>query len=647
MVKITKAFVNGFTKDPETVLRSLSLDEVVSLIQEANNAYYNKGKPLFSDHLYDYIKEYIENIDPHHPVLKNIGAVVGKGIKVKLPFFMGSLDKIKSDEKALLNWTKKYTGDYVISDKLDGNSGLLVCSEGNLSLFTRGDGENGQNITHLIPFLKSQLNVNPKIHTNTNFAIRGELIISKQDFKKVADKGANARNMVAGLLNSKVPDLQIANITSFVGYEVLDPNLPPKQQLEYIKNLGIECVFHTQLKLLTNDALSDMLIKRRDTSPYEIDGIVVAHNAVHPRVSGNPEYAFAFKSVLTMENAEVTVTRVEWTMSKDAIYVPVVHFTPVSLDGVVITKAHGFNGKYIKDNSIGPGAVVLIMRSGAVIPYIIKTLIKAENAQFPDAPFVWTPSGVDIKLDISKSSSSNNNELQLRNLIYFFDKVDVKGLSEGIVSKIYNAGFKTVGQIFDMSVDELMKVEGFQQTLATKVFEALKQRKQTLDPILVMDSSNVLGRGIGYKKIKLICDTFPAILKERYIPSVEELVAIKGVEKKTATLFISNLAKVFVFFDDNNLPMSYPSQITTSTASLSKSKVEMLRGKAFVFTGVRDKDLEKLITDYGGTISTSVSSKTSMVIVKSLDFESSKVDKAKQIGVSVMTLDDFRRELEI
>lgn len=650
MVKITKTFVNGFLKDPETVLRSLSLDDVVSLIQEANNAYYNKGKPLFSDQLYDYIKTYIENIDPHHPVLKNIGAVVGKGNKVKLPYFMGSLDKIKSDDKALSNWMKTFGGTYVVSDKLDGNSGLLVYTNGVLNLYTRGDGEYGQDITHLIPFLKNKATLNASVNLKEkgNFAIRGELIMSKTDFKTVASKGANARNMVAGLLNAKVPDLQIASLTAFVGYEVLSPSdLLPKQQLEFIKSTGIDSVYYTQLteKQMKSETLSDILLNRRDASPYEIDGIVITHNNVHPKTSQNPEYAFAFKSVLTMETAEVTVTRVEWNMSKDAIYVPVVHFTPVSLDGVVITKAHGFNGKYIQDNSIGPGAIVLIMRSGAVIPYIIKTIIKADTPQFPNTSFVWTASGVDIKLDTNKSTASNNDELQLRNIIYFFEKINVDGLSEGILSKMYKSGHKTVGGIFNVSKDQLLEIEGFQVKLATKIHEALNERKKKLDPIVVMDASNVLGRGIGYKKIKLICDAFPSILKERYIPSIQELIALKGIEQKTASLFVNNLSKAFVFFDENQLDLTASTKDDTSFMTLSKSKTQGLQNKVFVFTGVRDKVLEKVITDNGGTVGTTISSKTHVVIVKSLEFQSSKVDKAKQLGVNIMLLDDFRKEL--
>jgi NAD-dependent DNA ligase len=608
-----------------------------------------------SDLIFDFIKSYIENINPHHPVLKHIGASIVGSNKVKLPYFMGSLDKIKNDDKALKIWKSKYDGNYVISDKLDGNSGMLVIHNNKISLFTRGDGTYGQDISHLVPFLKSKFDmskINSYIKSKKidKLCLRGELIISKNDWKTVSYKGANARNMVAGLLNSKIPDLQLASITSFVAYEVVHPLMIPIGQMQLIKEINVECVEHSQLntKTLSTETLSDILIKRRGVSPYEIDGIVVAHNQIYERVNENPEYAFAFKSILTMETAEVTVTKVEWNMSKDAIYVPVVHFTPVSLDGVVISKAHGFNGKYIKDNSIGPGAVILIMRSGAVIPYIIQTLVKSEHTQFPEAPFVWSTSGVEIKLDTSQSSIENNDILAFRNLVYFFDKVDVYGLSEGILSKLFKNGFKTVGKILNLDVTDLKGIDGFQDKLANKIVDALKNKKQQLDPILVMDASNVLGRGIGYKKIKVICDAFPRIISDRYIPTVQELITIKSIEEKTASLFVSNLAKVFAFFDKNNIPLKAEVKILkTIESTLSNSMLHILKDKHFVFTGARDKALEDIIIKNGGIIQNSVSTKTTNVIVKSLDFQSSKTIKAKQLGVSILTLDDFKSQLQL
>lgn len=643
MVQFTKAFINNLNKDPDEVLRSLSVNEIVTIIQKANYEYHTKGTPVFSDHIFDLIKEHLEVIAPEHPVLKNIGASTS-GRKVKLPFYMGSLDKIKNDPKALEAYTTEFKGDWLISDKLDGNSGLLCYDGKTFSLYTRGDGTNGQNISHLIPFLANTTTLKG---VEAPFAVRGELIISRKDFAAIADKGANARNTVAGLLNSKVPDLEISERTQFVAYELLEPVMKPDEQLKYIEDkLGLECVYRTILKnnQVTLNTLSDILIKRRTESKYEIDGIVVKHNAVHDKVTGsNPDHAFAFKSVITMEKAEVTVTKVEWNMSKDGIFVPVVCFVPVALNGVMISRSHGFNGKYIRDNCIGPGARIIIMRSGDVIPYIVQVTSPAAVGQMPTAPFIWSASGVDIRLNDEEASSEYTDRLQLKNLQYFFDKLDVRGLSNGIIERLYASDFKTVGSILHMTKEQLQTVEGFKNTLAQKIHDAISQRKVHIDPYTLMDASNTLGRGIGYKKIKQICDAHPMILSHRYIPTQTQLKSIKGIESKTADVFIQNLGGFFRFVDDNQLGDYLVSQEPVSTP-IPRAAV-LVANKNIVFSGVRDKELESFIQDNGGRVSTSVSGKTSLVLVKTLDSLSSKTTKAQELGVPIMLLEDYKREI--
>lgn len=640
MVNITKAFVAKIEKAPLEVLKSLTIEEIVSIIQKANHQYYNTAKPIFTDQIFDLIKAHLEELEPNHPALKFVGSKVKQGVKSVLPYYMGSLDKIKSDEKVFIAWKKRYEGTYVVSDKLDGNSGLLYYQPNKeLKLYTRGNGKEGQDISHILPFLKNSINLDMFQH---DVAIRGELVISKEDFEKMPNRGANARNTVAGLLNAVIPDLAVAKVTSFVAYEVIEPIMIPSAQMKFIHSANIACVYNKPWKYdeLSLENLSLELVQRRKKSPYEIDGIVIVHDDLHPRTTENPEYAFAFKSVLTMDKAEVIVNKIEWNMSKDGVFVPVVHFTPVQLDGVIITKAHGFNAKYIKDNSLGPGAVIVVMRSGAVIPYIVETLVPAPNVDFPDVKYKWTKSMVDIVLE----NQQNNEELKLRNIEYFFEKINVKGLNTGIVKKLFKAGFATVGDILHIKSDDLLKVEGFQNVLASKLHEAIQERKKTLDIHLIMDASNVLGRGFGYKKIKLICTAYPRIIQQQYIPSVQELTALKGVEKGTATQFINNLPAFFKFMKDNKIHIEVNDTHHKSSATTYGS--EYVNGKTFVFSGVRDKELEQFIDDNGGKVVTSVTKNTSMVIVKSVDVQTAKTAKAKTLNIPVMNIDDLRTEIE-
>ena len=151
---MNKKDIELLKKNPQEFLSKLTKQELVNLIQKLNYSYYIDGISLISDDLYDHIKEELRKTDSSNPILKDIG--VSKIYKTKLPYYMGSMDKIKNDEKTLNNWLKKYNGNgYVLSDKLDGISALLVLDNDNISkLYTRGDGETGKDISYLINFIK-------------------------------------------------------------------------------------------------------------------------------------------------------------------------------------------------------------------------------------------------------------------------------------------------------------------------------------------------------------------------------------------------------------------------------------------------------------------------------------------------------------
>jgi len=635
-MKLTQVFIKKLIASPKSVLDTLSEDEVAEIIQKANHSYYHTKKPLFSDNIFDLIKDYLEEKNPNHPILKNVGAVVSDKDKVRLPYFMGSLDKIK-DEKSIQKFVSNYGGPYLVSDKLDGNSGLFVFNEKKAKLYSRGDGTHGQDISHLLPFLKSV----PQI--NKDMAVRGEIIITKKNFEKLTHKKqANARNMVAGLINSKTPDLEIAKHTEFVAYEVIYPVLLPDMQMSFLKENGFNLVAHELYTSINIEGLSKYLVERRNKSPYEIDGIVISDDKIYKRLPENPSHSFAFKSVLTMEEAEVIVNKVEWNVSKDGYMVPVITFNPVQLDGVSISRTHGFNAKFIKDNVIGPGSKIIIIRSGAVIPYCKEVLSPSETGEpdMPDISYEWSSSSVDIVM--SKESQENSEDVVFKNIEYFFNKLDVKGLSTGNLKKIFNAGHKVVKDILDISVDDLKKIDGFKDKMAQKIYDAMQEAKKDISCVLLMDASNTLGRGMGAKKIELVLDAFPKIVSERYVPTVSEMITLKGIEKKTAELFITNLPKYFAFVDKNKLSCYMNKEQSNSELVPDVPFKQNLVGHKIVFTGFRDDALEDLIKKHGGVTSSGVSKTTTIVVCKDVSSDSSKITKGKEVGAKIMSIVDFK-----
>ena len=617
------------SENPLVFLKKQTNEQIAILLRDASSKYY-EGTPVITDDIFDIMKDYLTIQDPSNPVLSEIGAPVGE--KVKLPYWMGSLDKIRDDEKTLDKWKAKHSGTVVVSDKLDGNSALLVFSEKGKKMYSRGDGYEGQDISHLIPLIQgAALPKNTKIK-----AIRGELIISKENWETVKHKGANPRNSVAGVMHSKHPDKELAAAVEFVAYEQLDPRVTISKGLNALKADGFKVVHYEELPVadLTMESLSAILMARRKNSPYEVDGIVVFHDAEHNQVSGkNPSYAFGFKSLLTHEEAEVIVKEVEWTASKDGYLKPLLHFDPVKLAGASIQKATGFNAKYIEQHKIGAGSRIVIIRSGDVIPHVVRILTPSATGKpsFPEADYEWNDTHVDIVL-----KDKEGEGVVTKNMVYFAAIMGMKGVGEGVVERLYKHGVTTIKKLLHVTVAELVAMEGFQKKSAEKLVAEIAAALQRADCLTYMDASNLFGRSIGMKKLKLILSKFPQIYTG-YVPSLDELSMIDGIGIITGKQFLEGLPHFFAFMKDAGIPC----------IAKQEEKDEVAKGKPLdiivVFTGVRDKELEAEIEARGGKVATSVSKKTTVVVAKDPSETSSKIITAKEMGVPVVTLEVFRK----
>jgi len=625
------------SENPIPILETMTTEKIVSLLKDLSYEYY-KGNQILSDDIFDTIKNYLATRDPSNPFLKEVGASV-PGKKVSLPFWMGSLDKIREDERALEKWKINHAGTVTISDKLDGNSALLVYSKKSIKMYSRGDGYEGQDISHLVPLIQGV----PKSVENNDMAIRGELIISKRSWAPLFEKkkGANARNAVAGVMHSKHPDEELAKAVEFVSYELLHPRMPTEESLKVLQSNKFHVV-HSEKKNsseLTMDNLSKILISRREVSPYEVDGIVIFHNANHNQVSGkNPSYAFAFKSILTHEEAEVIVKEVTWNISKDGYLKPLIHFDPVVLAGATIQKATGFNAQYIEENTIGPGSRIIIIRSGDVIPHVVRILSKSASnkASFPDVisiPWKWNDTHVDIVL-VDKSSAK---EVLIKQMEHFASSLGIKGVGKGVVERFYENGVSSIKKLINVNVDNIVKMEGFQKKSAEKIVKEIQETIQKSNCLDFMVASNIFGRSIAEKKLKLVLDKFPTILDAKS-PTEVELSSIDGIGPITAKQFIDGLPLFFEFMKDIGIPCKQNSvkQVVSNKSSLEHLQV--------VFTGIRDKALEEEIEVRGGKVSTSVSKKVTVVVAKDPDEETGKVKTAKILDIPVVSIEKFRKD---
>ena len=628
------AIANDFKKNGISVLEKLNENQLASTLREANKAYYNE-EPFMTDNEYDIVKEFMEKKYPSNQVMNEIGAPIESGSrKVTLPYLMGSMDKIKPDTGVLANWMSKYKGPYVLSCKLDGVSGLYSTEGSAPKLYTRGDGKVGQDISHLIPYLRL-----PK---TKGIVIRGEFIIPKAIFEtKYKTKFANPRNMVAGIVNHKTVNESIKDL-HFVAYEVIKPVKRPSEQMALLSTLDVDVVLWKLETKLTNELLSQTLVDWRKNYVYEIDGVIVTNDAIYERKAGNPDHAFAFKMVLSDQIAEAKVVDVIWTPSKDGYLKPRVQIEPIHLGGVRIEYATGFNGAFINDNKVGVGAIIELIRSGDVIPHIRKVNVPAEQAKMPSVPYKWNDTHIDVLLEDAESDET----VKEKNITGFFRGIGVEGLSSGNVSRIIKAGFDTVPKIIKMTVADLLKVEGFKDKTAAKLYNGIQEKIAGASLVTIMSASNLFGRGFSEKKLEMIMDPdsgYPGVLlsNESDLEKAAKIAQIKGMASKTAEAFVEKIPQFIQFLKEAGLEKKL---ITGVTEKKEYDQSHPLFGKSIVITGFRDDDIQQKLKSVGAKLGSSVSKNTFIVLVKNIEEDTGKAADARKLGIPLMTPEELKNK---
>jgi DNA ligase (NAD+) len=643
-----------FKEKGQQALISFTEKELSDLIHLSNNAYYCNNEPIMTDNEYDILREYtLDNYPENKVALEGHTkcAIKLEKNKVKLPYEMWSMDKIKPTTDALLKWKQIYTGPYIISCKLDGVSALYTTENKEPKLYTRGNGLVGQDISHLIPYLH--------LPRTKNMVIRGEIIIKKMVFvKKYASSFANPRNFVAGVVNQKTTDDSKYQDLSFVAYEVIKPELKPSEQYNLLeKEVALtpgnlfQVVKYIKLEKheLTNEYLSKMLIKWRTEYEYEIDGIICIDNKLYPRTTGNPAYAFAFKMVLSDQIAEAKVVNVIWTPSKDGYLKPRVQIQPISLGGVTIEYATGFNARFIVDNNIGIGALIRLIRSGDVIPHITEVVQPATKPLMPTVPYEWNTTQVDIML----TNKDEDSTVKEKTISGFFANIEVEGLGPGNIKRMIEAGYDSVAKIIALSEADLLKVEGFKEKLALKIHTNIKQQIEKATLPELMHASNLFGRGFGTKKLELILAEYPTILIEKTneTDKIEKISNINGMAKKTAEQFVKEIPDFIAFITNAKLQSKLHLHLEThhkvETKSSLLDKNHQLYGKKWVMTGFRDKELMETLLSFGSEQGSAVNKKTSFVIVKDLEESNVKTADAQKLGIPIMTPDQVRDKFKL
>jgi DNA ligase (NAD+) len=607
------------------------IQDLEQILELASTKYYGDELPVISDDVYDILIEQLEIRDKSNPLLTNIGSntAIPSKDKVMLPYYMGSMNKVKTKD-VLTTWTTKYPIDsqFVISDKLDGISALYVTNDdpNDTKLYTRGNGEQGRNISNIMEYLDL-----PKIKDG-KLVLRGELIISKANFDKHRGTYTSARSMVNGLVALKEGSESI-KLLDFVVFEVISPEISPYDQLVYAEELGFKVpnkklVNYSKLVQWTTNEdnyVLNALNYFRKASHYDIDGIIITHNILYPRIKGNPKNSIAFKS---NNYGKITIVRdVEWGTSKYGILIPRIRFDKVDL-GSIVEYCTGFSGKYIFNNCIGPGTKIRVTLSGDVIPYLTEII----SATYPKMPgkgkgYTWSVNKLHCKL------IEDDSEMAKKKIIHFIKTLKIDYLSIGLISKLYDNGYKTISSILDLTKAQLLEIDGFKETLASKIIDSIQD--VTSKPIylgLLMVASLEFNSGYGLKRIKKILDVYPGLMNNNI--TQEQIVNIDGFQVKTAKQFIDNFKGFRSFMSELNL--EYYVKTLEQIMNVNETKNPKIDGKYFVITGFRDTEIIDYINKNGGTLQNDVNMKTEYLIVKDTSSSSSKVKKAKIMGVDII-----------
>ena len=576
---------------------------------------------------------------------------------------MFSLEKVKSHEE-ILRWIKsidlKSTDELIVTSKYDGISLCVLETVGNA--WTRGDGEFGQNCTeHFEKCINSAIYTQSLDNELPIFSF-GEAIFKTADFLKIKDEAGykSARNAVAGLLNS--PNVsEFVKYVNYVRYGCDNEDWDKKKQLEILNECSCE-QSRVNFSTITVKSLEDEdgfvnlmnSLFEKLTKGYKCDGLVIDVNNAKKRrelgrlANNNPRYAIAYKNPEWSEREETVVKEVRWQISKDGRLAPVVEIEPIELCGATVSKCTAYNARYIVENNIVPGARVVICRSGDVIPKHLKTVSYTNTySKTPTVcpicgkELVWDSNNVDLMC-----TNSQCEGVLLSRCVYFFSILDFKEFREPTIKKIFNAGYKDPTSIIRLDENELKNIEGLGNVAAkvlSKQFEELKKKGTNFAKM--MTAYNFFKGVIAEKTCQKILNglklytyedisSFAKECNENWASEIEGCV--EGVGFNTAYAFVMGIIDWWT---------SWTSDLFTIPITYYGLEEKSFDGQmTIVFTGFRNKDWERKLTEMGHKIGSSVSKKTTCVVVKEKGSNSTKELKAESLGIPIFTATEFKEK---
>ncbi len=662
------------------------IEKLKKEIRHHDYLYYVLAQPEISDTEYDNLMKRLKELEEKNPQFITDDSptqrVSGKAVKdfttVKHSTPMLSLDNTYSSDE-IIEWDKRVKKiianenyEYVIEPKIDGISCTLAYKNGVLVLgATRGDGDNGEDITLNIKTIKSiplKLLPTPYSLLPTLLEIRGEVYINKTDFQKLNEEilkngeqpFANPRNAAAGSLRQKNPQITGERKLKFIvhSYGTIPGTEKFKTHFEFL-NLCEKIGLPTTLKNINVtkkiEEVMELCKKResdRENMPFEIDGLVIKINSLEQQkklgfTMKSPRWAIAYK--FPAKQATTKIKNIIVQVGRTGTLTPVAELEPVECGGVVIARATLHNFDEVERLGVKIGDTVLIERAGEVIPKIIKVIEskrtgKEKKFSIPNKCSVCGQNIVKEKEeDVAWRCINPSCPAHLENGLVHFAKreaMDIEGLGDAaVVQLISKKMVSDFADIYYLKKDDLLKLELFKDKKAQNLLDAIaKSKTRPLSRLLFG-----LGiRNVGEKAAIVLAEKFLA-LDDLIRADIDDLQKIYEVGPVVAEAVV----KFFALTETKKLVEKLKKANVTMKEEI-KTGPKILEGKTFVFTGELKNfsrtDAEAKVREFGGNAASSVSQKTDFVVAG--DNHGSKLNKAKKLGVKTISEDEFLRMIK-
>lgn len=639
------------------------MKELAEQLKEASKAYYQEDREIMSNLMYDRLYEELEGLEKETGIVLAGSPTVSVGYEAvdELPKErhetpMLSLDKTKETE-ALAEFAGEH--EVLLSWKLDGLTVVLTYENGALAkAVTRGNGEIGEVITNNARVFR---NVPLSIPHRGEVILRGEAVIRYSDFEKInaeiADEAAkykNPRNLCSGSvrqLNNEITAKRNVYFYAFalVRAEGADFDNSREKQFLWLKSQGFDVVEYRKVTGAQIGEAVQQFSQAVTANDFPSDGLVcvyddIAYGQSLGRTAKFPRDSVAFK--WQDELRETRLREIEWSPSRTGLINPVAVFEPVELEGTTVSRASVHNVSILKSLKLGIGDTITVYKANMIIPQIAENLTGSGNVEIPDTCPVCGGSTRIQKVNDVESLYCTNPDCQAKKLKAFTlfvsrDAMNIDGLSEMTLEKFIASGFvREYADLFhlDRYREEIVQMEGFGERSYQKLADSLERARHTTLPRVVYS----LGiPNIGLANARALCREYDYDLSRLRAAGAEELSAVPGV----GSVIGAGVEEYFADQEHNRWLDDLLKELDLQVEEVDES-VRNLDGKTFVITGslqnfANRSELKNLIESRGGKVTGSVTSKTSFLINNDTMSASSKNKKAKELGVEILSEQDF------